>query len=63
MGYGWGRWVSLAGGIFMIMGLFAHDVYQFFFYEPALMRVIDRIAAPVNAVPVGPDVRPLLTLP
>jgi cytochrome c biogenesis protein CcdA len=53
MSQGWGRWVAVAGALIMIVGLFAHDIYQFFFYRPALMAVIDRLAAPVNAAPLN----------
>src|ERR1043166_1080692 len=43
MGYGWGRWASVAGALFMILSLLVHDVYQIFFYRPALMSVVDQI--------------------
>jgi hypothetical protein len=42
MAQSWARWVSVAGGLFMIFGLLVHDVYQIFFYRPVLMSFIDQ---------------------
>ena len=41
MGYGWGRWAAVVGALVMIFSLLVHDVYQIFFYRPALMTVVE----------------------
>jgi hypothetical protein len=51
MGYGWGRWATVAGAVFMVLGLVVHDVYQIFFYRPALETVFNRIAEPFQNLP------------
>lgn len=58
MSHGWGRWASVAGALFMILSLLIHDIYQIFFYRPALMAVIDRLAAPLDNLAAPLDMVP-----
>jgi len=37
----WARWVCVGAGLFLILALLVHDVYQIFFYRPVLMTFID----------------------
>lgn len=37
----WGRWVSVAAGIFLILVLCVHDIYQLAIFRPAVEQFLD----------------------
>ncbi|MBM3995464.1 MAG: hypothetical protein FJ303_15115 [Planctomycetes bacterium] len=62
MSQSWGRWPCVAGGLFMILFLLVHFVYQVFIYRAAQMTVVDRVVAPIEAVVLDPAGRNALTV-